>query len=481
VDITTSNTRHVILHSHIFKNAGTSLDHILQYNFKEGWLDFYAQSTSWDSVKIELIEKVKSTSELAAVSCHEIYLPLPKSENIVLHPICMIRHPIDRLYSTYNFTRNAHEGTFSLNDENVRLSKTLNFKKYLENLIKKNSVLVKNYQTARFSEGIAKSNNSDKYVVTFEDYECARNFISSKVFCGVVERFEESLILFAESVRNYFPDFLVIPAYENMSSMHSINFDARLEKVKEEIGDLWGKLTDLNAYDFQLYEVANRNIDSLIVNNSTLGFKYVSSYSQELSLRHSEAQDLYQQHREVSLWAKSQDKEVTRLGGLLVEEQNRTAISTSWAQALQGELDEVTARYGQLQVEHDERTTWALALDKSLSDQEGRNALLEAQISDSERRAQDLEGQLRKSELSFCTLFDEKSKQNQELTEHLQLVLGSRSWVLTRPLRFVGRIFHGDWQAVADSLRGSHLSRSRWLGPLRKPVKSWLLKRQSGQ
>ena len=155
----------------------------------------------------------------------------------------------------------------------------------------------------------------------------------------------------------------------------------------------------------------------------------------------------------MGLWATSQDKEVTRLGELLVEEQNRYAIATASAQALQGELDEVTARYGQLQVEHDERTTWA----------------------------QDLEGQLRKSELSFRTLFDEKSKRDQELTEHLQLVLGSRSWVLTRPLRFAGRIFHGDWQAVADSLGGSRLSRSRWLAPLRKPVKRWLLKRQPGQ
>ena len=374
MNITNLNTRHVILHMHVFKNAGTSLDYILQHSFKEGWLDFHAQSTSWDSVKIELIAKVKSTSDLMAVSCHEIYLPLPKSENIVLHPICMIRHPVDRLYSAYNFTRNAPEGTFSLNDENVRLSKTLNFKKYLENLIKEKSALINNYQTMRFSEGLAESNNSHQYVVTFEDYEYARNFISSKVFCGVVDRFEASLILFSETVDNYFPDFLVIPAFENVSSMPSVSFDTRLEKIKEEIGDLWGELTDLNAYDFQLYEVVNRNLDSLIEKNSTLGFKFISNYAKELYLRNSEVKSLYQQHQEVSLWAQSQDKEVTRLGELLVEEQNRYAIATASAQALQ--------------VEHDERTTWP----------------------------QDLEGQLRKSELSFHTFFDKKLKRNQELT-----------------------------------------------------------------
>lgn len=53
------------------------------------------------------------------------------------------------------------------------------------------------------------------------------------------------------------------------------------------------------------------------------------------------------------------------------------------------------------------------------------------------------------------------------LQGQLDTILSSRSWVLTRPLRFAGRILHGNWAAVEASLRGSKVVQSPWLRPLR--------------
>lgn len=64
---------------------------------------------------------------------------------------------------------------------------------------------------------------------------------------------------------------------------------------------------------------------------------------------------------------------------------------------------------------------------------------------------------------------------------HLQVqlrdIVQSRSWKLTRPMRFAGRLLRGDWAGVLVSLRSSSLARSRVLAPLRPLVRRWLLRR----
>ena len=56
-------------------------------------------------------------------------------------------------------------------------------------------------------------------------------------------------------------------------------------------------------------------------------------------------------------------------------------------------------------------------------------------------------------------------------------MFGSRSWRLTRPLRLLARMARGEWQQVADSLRGSRLARSAWLAPLHPLARRWFAHR----
>lgn len=68
-------------------------------------------------------------------------------------------------------------------------------------------------------------------------------------------------------------------------------------------------------------------------------------------------------------------------------------------------------------------------------------------------------------------------KEMARLRGEMDVILRSKSWRWTKPLRFAGRLVRGDWRAIASSLRQSPIAGSRWLAPLRGPVKRWLMVR----
>ena len=61
-----------------------------------------------------------------------------------------------------------------------------------------------------------------------------------------------------------------------------------------------------------------------------------------------------------------------------------------------------------------------------------------------------------------------------DLRLRLEAIVTSRSWTLTRPLRFAGRLLRGDWNGAAASLRTVSAARLSWLRPLLASVARWL-------
>lgn len=57
-------------------------------------------------------------------------------------------------------------------------------------------------------------------------------------------------------------------------------------------------------------------------------------------------------------------------------------------------------------------------------------------------------------------------------------IIASKSWHLTKPIRFGMRVLRGDWTGVVDSLRGKRWVQSRALGFVRKPAKRFLMSRR---
>lgn len=74
-------------------------------------------------------------------------------------------------------------------------------------------------------------------------------------------------------------------------------------------------------------------------------------------------------------------------------------------------------------------------------------------------------------------ILDDYNKQVESLRRTLDLVLLSKSWQVTKPLRFTSRVIRGDVPAVMASLRASGIARNPLLAPLARPVRQWLQRR----
>ena len=104
-------TRKVLIHYHLFKNAGTSVDAILRRNFGHRWVNTEfpprAQADHQEAVRRLILDN----PNLAAVSSHTLMLPVPEIEGVEVFPILFVRHPLDRLKSAYEFERQQTTAT----------------------------------------------------------------------------------------------------------------------------------------------------------------------------------------------------------------------------------------------------------------------------------------------------------------------------------------------------------------------------------
>lgn len=80
------------------------------------------------------------------------------------------------------------------------------------------------------------------------------------------------------------------------------------------------------------------------------------------------------------------------------------------------------------------------------------------------------------SSLEIQRVIADYDQQLVSLNESLAKVLESKSWRITRPLRFVSRLVRGDVPAIMNTLRASGLARHPALAPLARPVRNWLLR-----
>ena len=162
----------------------------------------------------------------------------------------------------------------------------------------------------------------------------------------------------------------------------------------------------------------------------------------------------------------AREEEVARLGRLHRGLQEEYEERTRWARQLDEARRDSESRLGTLQQEFDERTRWAASLDEARRDTESRLGALQREFEERTRWALQLNAEAGR-------LREERDR----LEGTLQAVVASRSWKLTRPLRFAARLARGEWDEVVDSLRGSRLAGSAWLAPLRPFARRWLMRR----
>ena len=240
-DLGAGAPRGVIIHYHLFKNAGTSVDAILRRNFGERWASQeYPPRLGIEAAREFLI----ANPHIAALSSHTLLLPPPKIPDAEILPILFIRHPLDRLKSAYLFEREQRADTVG-----VRLARENDFAGYLRARLEiPGDRSCRNFQTHRLA--MAEPENGDTELAR------ALRAFDRLPFVGSVEAFDPSLIALERLVQPWFPDFRVFQTRENVSRPPS-SVDERLTELKSELGEeVFELIASANADDLALYQRA---------------------------------------------------------------------------------------------------------------------------------------------------------------------------------------------------------------------------------
>jgi len=268
----------VCIHYHIFKNAGSTIDWILEKNFSKNHLtmDDLKNSgaiLSWD----EIFEYINKHPNLQAFSSHQIRFPIKENSDFQFIPMLFIRHPIDRAFSIYSF-----KGRSSDDSIGTLKAKSLTLKEYIQwNLDLKNYMPMKNFQVLYLS------NKDTKSEVDFQDLKLAEKRIKSCNVLGVVDRLDESLILAEEYLRSFFKNIDFTYVKQNVSKDRKGKLSQRINEGKLKIGDsLMERLEEHNKLDMQLYSAANDELNFRLKN--------IEHFNQKLSDFKQRCEKLYE-------------------------------------------------------------------------------------------------------------------------------------------------------------------------------------------
>ena len=288
------NPKIIVAHYHLFKNAGTSVDLVLEQNFGAAWqkIEFKKIKQRYNSQRAKSLRNagahasssrqqsnsrlvrdwlIKNQS-LSAFSSHTAMFPLPEITGISLIPIVFLRHPIDRLWSVYKFERQHKK----ILNESIKLAQEYDFAGYLNYLLDQpHNRSCRNFQTYRFSwlTGEHRSPQAPSFyggvTVTsnqkLTELEQALKGLAQIPIVGIVEKFDLSMRLYQDAIAQYYPSFKFNPVHKNVTSKRNATLAEKLDLVCSNLDSAtYQRLLEANQDDLELYEAAKSKLLSQV-------------------------------------------------------------------------------------------------------------------------------------------------------------------------------------------------------------------------
>ncbi len=239
--------RTVLVHCHLFKNAGTTLDWSLRTCFGDRFVE-HTDDEKMRTGPAYLSDYLTQHESLCALSSHHVHFPMPELDGTRILPLVMLRHPIDRVGSVYNFeARQKSNGAGAVN------AKKMIFPEYVMwRMSPSSGATIRNFQTRRLCDHFVRTGTS----VAEEDFVAALRQVQHLQLMGIVERYDESMVLFEETLRPFFPNIDLAYVRQNVSRGRKKTVEARVEAVYARLGsEISTLLKKKNQWDQALYEV----------------------------------------------------------------------------------------------------------------------------------------------------------------------------------------------------------------------------------
>jgi hypothetical protein len=231
--------RVVLIHYHLFKNAGTSVDEALKRAFPDGWAAYERSERIGPS---ELAAFILGHPALKAVSSHNAWFPPPRAPGLDVIPVVFLRHPLDRVRSVYDFERSqGAEGP------GARIAHTTDIRGYVRWRLSHMGGAdrtIRDFQTMRLApagEGT-------------DELECAMDATGRLPFVGLVEAFGRSLRSLQAILEPSMGVRRLKEAHANATRHRRGTLSVRLRRLEDDLGDeAYQELMAANAADLALW------------------------------------------------------------------------------------------------------------------------------------------------------------------------------------------------------------------------------------
>ncbi len=243
--------RRVLIHIHIYKNAGSSIDRLLWESFGDGFAILDAMPGHQTIDQRSFARYVAENPHIKAVSSHRLHPPLSMPGAL---PIVFLRHPVDRAKSAYGFARMNPD----MPDHAV--ARDASFGEYVAWSLatRGEGAILRNHQVHHLSSAAYRADDPEHWRATEADLQEAKSLIAGLPVFGLVRRFGESCRLLNTYYKPHLPAVTFKEWAENVSSNPSLSEDAALDAIRSELdAATYDALHAANALDLQLYAFAN--------------------------------------------------------------------------------------------------------------------------------------------------------------------------------------------------------------------------------
>lgn len=255
--------RNVLVHYHIFKNAGTTFERVLDENFGDQHLAFDGPFSFSQVNQDQLATVIDHHPSHVAFSSHQIHLPVPSSLDFRAIPAVFVRHPLLRIRSVYLFSqRNEARG----NPRDAREAHA-GLEEWVATMLAgdKNRLHLSNLQTGALSRSynLPPKRKGEAGRVCF-DLQAAINNLILVPCLGRTEHFDRDVKSFSETLAHFGLTFSHQPGKaENVSSPdYGQSAEQQLKAMQSSLtAETWEKLLWMNHQDLALFDVVNEMVE----------------------------------------------------------------------------------------------------------------------------------------------------------------------------------------------------------------------------
>lgn len=247
--------RFVIIHYHIFKNGGSTIESILEREFAHRFATLHGAGSSATLDRKHVESFLRRNSHIVAVSSHHLRYPKPAIRHIVTFDCCFLRHPLDRLDSLYRYLRRV-ETPVPLSSR----ARNMSARDFLRELVNESPHIVSDIQVTQLACSGAFTRPAHS-----GDLERAAEIVRDMAIPGLVEMFDESLVAAEYFLRPAFPALNLEYVPRNVFRPIGPNLPSSPLHRPERLVRLWGgdlyeDLVRLNQLDLELFQRAEDEI-----------------------------------------------------------------------------------------------------------------------------------------------------------------------------------------------------------------------------